>query len=293
MTVRNKRILWLGAAAVLIVGVGVLIKWPRLWSILVRWRTFLPSPVADEPVESDGSYRNVIFLHHSTGANLIAQGDVRRLFAERGYQFWDHGYNYQGVVRPDETSVGASYRIPGNLNRGNTDVDGLAVLFQQPVTDPPSNAFSRLLRHEVIAFKSCFPNSAIKDAAMQEQFQAWYLEMRDVFDAHPDRIFILVTSPPLHPLATNPDEAARARAIANWLKSDEYLVGHSNVFVFDFFDLLADPGTNMLSAEYQPSPDESDSHPNRQANEIIGPLFVEFVDQAVKTYQAEKGSAMP
>jgi hypothetical protein len=258
---------------------------PRLWRALSNWRTYLPSPIYDETIESRGDYDNVIFLHHSTGGALIAEGNVRPLLTELGYQFWDHGYNHQGLVRPDGTPTQASYRIPGAGNQGNTDVDGLAELFSQPVTDPPSNAFSRLLQHEVIAVKSCFPNSAVMSDEMQEQFQDWYLQMRDAMDQHPDRIFIIVTTPPLHPLATTSDEAQRARTIANWLKSNEYLAGHSNVFVFDFFDLLADPSTNMLRAEYQISPDTSDSHPNQLANKTIGPLFVEFIDEAVQTYK--------
>jgi hypothetical protein len=289
MTTRRKRFILLSAVAVLIIGIVVLMTWPmwqRLWrKALSRLRTYDSLPVYTELIESDGSYTNVVFLHHSTGGALIAEGNVRPLLTELGYQFWDHGYNHEGLVRPDGTPAHASYHIPGSRGRGNTDVDGLVELFSQPVTDPPSNAFSRLLQHEVIAFKSCFPNSAIKSDAMREQFQAWYLEIRDVVDQHPDRVFILVTSPPLHPLATNPDEAVRARFIADWLKSDEYLKGHPNLFVFDFFDLLTDPDTNMLSVKYQRDPDRSDSHPNRLANEIIGPLFVEFIDEVVRTYK--------
>jgi hypothetical protein len=262
--------------------------WPRLWNaFLVRWRAYFPLPVYDEPIESNGDYTNVIFLHHSTGRALIAEGNVRPLLTELGYQFWDHGYNNEGLVLPDGKTARASYRIPGNRGQGNTDVDGLVELFTQPVSDPPSNAFSRLLQHEVIAFKSCFPNSAVESDEMQEQFQTWYLQMRDVMDQHPDHVFIVVTSPPLHPLATNADEGRRARAIANWLKSDEYLAGHPNVFVFDFFDLLADPSTNTLRAGYQLGPDSSDSHPNRLANEAIGPLFVTFIDQSVQLYRRD------
>jgi len=260
---------------------------PRLWGALSKWRTHIPLPVYGEPIESNGDYTNVIFLHHSTGRALIAGGNVRPLLTELGYHFWDHGYNHEGLVRPDGTPARASYRIPGNLGRGNTDVDGLIELFTQPVTDPPSNAFSRLLQHEVIITKSCFPNSAIESDEMQEQFQTWYLQMRDVMDRHPDRVFILVTSPPLHPLATSAEEAHRARAIANWLKSDAYLSGRLNVFVFDFYDLLADPAANTLRAEYQLDSQKSDSHPNRLANETIGPLFVEFIDEAMQTYKRE------
>ena len=210
---------------------------PRLLRVLSRLYTCISMPVYDEPIESTGDYTNIIFLHHSTGRLLIEQGNVRPLLAELGYQFWDHGYNHEGLIIPDGTPANANYRIPGNRGNGNTDVDGLAELFTQPVTDPPSNAFSHLLQHEIIVVKSCFPNSAVESSEMQEQFQTWYLQMRDIMDQHTDHIFIIVTSPPLHPQQTNTDEARRARAIASWLKSDEYLIGHPNVFVFDFFDL--------------------------------------------------------
>ncbi len=80
------------------------------------------------------------------------------------------------------------------------------------------------------------------------------------------------------------DSAARARAFADWLTSDEYLSGHPNVLAFDLFDLLADPDTNMLRSEYQS--DEYDAHPNEIADQAVGPLFVSFVDQAIKTYVA-------
>ena len=261
---------------------------PLLEKVFHKLRVYIPWPVYHGEIESDGSYTNVIFVHHSTGRRLIAEGNVRPLFTERGYQFWDHGYNHEGLVRPDGKPTYAHYDIPGNGRQGNTDVDGLAELFSQPVTDPPSNAFSRLLQHEVIVFKSCFPNSAIKSDAMQQQFQIWYVQMRDVMDQHPDRIFIVVTSPPLHPRATNADEARRARAVANWLKSDEYLAGHPNAFTFDFYDLLADPVTHTLRNEYQSSSESPDSHPNILANETIGPLFVEFVDQAAQIFKHNK-----
>jgi len=105
---------------------------PRLWRAFSRLLAYVSMPVYSEPMEPDGDYTNVVFLHHSTGANLIAEGNVRPLLTELGYQFWDHGYNQAGLVRPDGTRTGAGYRIPGMLWRGNTDVDGLAELFSQP-----------------------------------------------------------------------------------------------------------------------------------------------------------------
>ncbi len=52
----------------------------------------------------------------------------------------------------------------------------------------------------------------------------------------------------------------------------------------NFFDYLAEddpqsPDYSMLKEEYQPGPD---SHPNYVANEIIGPLFVDYVVGAIQ-----------
>ena len=287
-----RRLLYIGIAVIVVVGiVFVTLYGRRAWRWL-KGRLAGPLPVSTEVIESEGTYTNVIFLHHSTGHNLIAQGNVRALFTEKGYVFWDHDYNTIGLTRPDGTRTQTSYHIPettpGLSGGGNTDPEGLVVLFAQPVYDPPDNAFSRLLQHEVLIFKSCFPNSAIKSEGMLQQHKSWYLQMRDVIDQHPDRVFIFLTTPPLHPGATTPEDAARARTLADWLGSDEFLGSQPNLFVFDFFDLLADPETNMLRAEYQGDPHNADSHPNELANRTIGPLFVDFVDQAIAIYRATR-----
>lgn len=235
-------------------------------------------------VYSDGDFTNIMFLHHSTGRNLIEQGRVRERFMEKGYDFWDHGYNGEGVTRPDGTAAGFHYNVPDN----NTNPDGFARIFAQPVYKLPINTFSGLLQHEVIAFKSCFPASNIASDEQLETYKTYYLSIRDVIDQHPDRIFIVVTPPPLNPAETDAEAAARARAFANWLASDEYLSGHPNIFTFDFFDLLAEgdptaPDFNMLREAYW---NGGDSHPNARANETIGPLFVDFIIDAIQTYRA-------
>jgi hypothetical protein len=72
------------------------------------------------------------------------------------------------------------------------------------------------------------------------------------------------------------------------LSSDEFLDGHSNLFVFDFFDYLAEsdpeaPDSNMLRAVYR---EGDDSHPNKLANQEIAPFFVRFVLNAIETYRS-------
>jgi hypothetical protein len=226
-------------------------------------------------------YTNIIFLHQSTGYNLIEQGDVRQLFAKEGYALWDHSYNSQGLRDPTGNYRGYSYRIPGD----NTNPDGLARIFKQHAYKLPMNAFSGLLQHDVIIFKSCFSVNNIASDTQLEQYKTWYLEIRDTMDKHPDKIFIIMTPPPLNPVETDKETAARARLFANWLKSDEYLDFHPNIFTFDFFDLLAE-GTdsvyaNQIRNDYR---DGKDSHPNRIANQMIAPIFVDFVIASIEEY---------
>jgi len=237
---------------------------------------------------SQGEFTNVIFLHHSTGRHLINQGDVRERFTAAGYDFWDHDYNPWGSRDPAGEYTGYSYNIPGD----NTDPDGLARIFAQQPRDLPLNALSGLLQHEIIAFKSCFPISQITSDEQLAQYKAYYLAMRDVMDQHPDRVFIVMSPPPLNPVGTDAGAAAGARAFAEWLQSEEYLAGHPNVFAFDLFGHLAEgdpasPEYNMLRAAFQ---EGEDSHPNAVANETVGPLFADFVMEAADEYRTIYGS---
>jgi hypothetical protein len=226
------------------------------------------------------NFSQIVFLHHSVGADLIEQGDVRQRLTDLGYQFYDHGYNDDGLVLADGTPAGRDFDVPDD----NTDPDGFADIFAQPLHDPPDNTFSYLMQYDVIAFKSCFPVSNIESDEQLAEYGSYYLSIRARMDQYPNKIFIVVTPPPETAADTDPQTAARARQFADWLASDEYLGGHPNVFTFNFFDLLADPSTDTLRAEYQT--DESDAHPNELADQTIGPLFADFVDQSVRIYSS-------
>lgn len=223
---------------------------------------------------------NIFFLHHSTGRYLINEGDVREWIvdynADNGttFEFWDHDYNYIGLRDPDGENTGISYDVPGD----NTDPVGLHTLW---TTENDARDLV-LADHEVIGFKSCYPASAINSPEKLQQYKTWYLEMRDVFDNYPDKLFIVMSTPPLHRLVTDTSEADNARAFANWLSSSEYLAGHPNVVCFDFFDMFAAPDDgsdtrNMLRYEYERSHTVGDSHPSWTANREKGPVFAEFL----------------
>jgi hypothetical protein len=223
---------------------------------------------------------NLFFLHHSTGHDLIDQGQMRTYFsnynAAHGTQlaFWDHDYNAEGLRNPAGSYVGHSYGIPND----NTDPVGLHYLW----TVPNAARDSIMANHQVIAFKSCYPASAIGSEAMLVQYQTWYLAMRDFFDLHPEKIFVVMSPPPLHRVATNAADAARARTFSLWLGSGAYLSGHPNIICFDLFDQFAQPADgstyqNMLRYEYETNHEGTDWHPNLLANQTVGPIFAQFL----------------
>jgi len=241
-------------------------------------------PAADQP---SAVLTNLFFLHHSTGDGIIVQGHMRRHIADYNtahgtrFKFWDHGYNSEGLRNPNGRFTGTNYNVPGD----NTDPDGLWQLWTSEDADWVQCRNLILDHHGVIAFKSCFPASAIPDPATLNQRKQWYLAIRGFFDTRPDKVFVVMSTPPLHRLATNPTEAKNARRFARWLKSPTYLSGHPNVFCFDLFNRLAapddgSPTANMLRYEYEGSHSSDDSHPNARANRTVAPAFVQALIDA-------------
>jgi hypothetical protein len=205
------------------------------------------------------------------------------------FAFWDHGYSYDGLHNPAGEDTGTSYGSPTD----NTDPDGLYYLFTSSEAEAVACRNLILGNHQVIAFKSCFPASEIPDAATLNQYKTWYLAMRAVFDQRPDRLFVVMSTPPLHRLATSAESAANARTFANWLKSSEYLTGHTNVVCFDLFNYLAG-SDNFLKYEYEPShATGEDSHPNALANQTVGPIFAQFLIDSALAYSASPSPTPP
>jgi hypothetical protein len=234
--------------------------------------------------------KSFFFLHHSTGRNLINQGDVREIidvvsdYEDVQVNVWDHDYNHIGLRDLHGENLGYSYEIPDD----NTDPDGLHHLW---TTDNAARD-SILSRYDVIAFKSCYyPTCRIYDDEQLEEYKEWYREIRDVLDEHPEKLFVIMSPPPLHRLVTELEWADRARAFADWLGSDEFLAGHPNLVYFDLFDHFAHPDDgsedrNMLRYEYEITHDVPNGHPNQLANSIVGPQFAHFVVAAANGFDA-------
>ena len=232
---------------------------------------------------SEGNYTNVVFLHHSVGENLITQTDLRRQLNDAGVDFWDHDYNYYGLNDLNGNPTGYHYRIPGD----NTDPDGLAKLFSQKVYGLPVNGISGLMQHEVIVFKSCFTGNALYDDAQVDTVKGYYESVHAFIRQHPEKLFILLTTPPLNSAEADPAMAARGRQVADWLLSEDFKRGLPNLFIFDLYGLLAenDPASTeygTLRVDYR---DGNDNHPNLQANRDVAPLLGSFILESIQAYQ--------
>ena len=154
------------------------------------------------PLQAQASVR-IIWLHHSCGEGLIEQGSVREGLTALGYEFYDHGYNDEGLRLADGSYSGRNFDVPGD----NTDPDGLAEIFSQPLHDPPDNTFSYLMQYDVIAFKSCYPVSNIGSDEQLAEYQSYYLTIRARVAQYPDKLFVVVTQPPQVPGSSDRDEA--------------------------------------------------------------------------------------
>lgn len=233
-----------------------------------------------------------LFIHHSTGANLINEGDLRKLLQKKAphIEFWDHGYSnrfnlinrllstfYPHIAGLSDLN-GNQTEEDYNIQIKNSDPQGYEDLFVQNPNDPQS-ALHKVLAYDVIIFKTCFPISKIETIEKLEKYKRNYLTIRQVIDRYHQKLFILFTPPPLRPEMTKPEYAKRSRKFADWLKSEEYIGERDNLAIFDFFDLLADKSNKLKRGYCKFLP--FDSHPNKQANEEITPFFVDLIVKQV------------
>ena len=205
----------------------------------------------------------LIFIHHSTGENWLSDenGGLGKSLRDNNYFVSDTNYDWG----PD--SIGSL-----------TDIGDWWLWFSGPNSSKYMTAlyaessqhceYSRLPnnpggQNEIIMFKSCFPNSAFKgnpgdpvppiannplrgedsgsDYHTVANAKGIYIDLLEYFRNHQDKLFIVITAPPL----SDPEYSSNARAFNQWLVND-WLEGYPshNVFVFDFYNVLTTNGGN-------------------------------------------------
>lgn len=235
-----------------------------LSAFLFLWAGFPPIVAGSLNPDPPAFPVKLIFIHHSCGENLLADYD-----GGLGLAMMDNNYFVS------DTNYGWGPDNIGDL----TDTGHWWLWFKGPSSSTYMNAlysegrrhsdYSRLDQNpggpnEIILFKSCFPNSHLEgspddppttsnnplrgeDCGSNHHSVAnakgIYNDLLSYFATRQDKLFIVITAPPLCANSTDPHHAANARALNDWLV-DEWLQTYSfhNVAVFDFYNVLTSNG---------------------------------------------------
>ena len=230
----------------------------------------------------------VLFIHHSTGANLIQEGNIREIIRnkEPRIEFWDHSYNlykyfsrflsrfnyHTGLTDNKDRITNKDF----NITLSNNSPKEFAEIFSR---DPKDETLKQILEFDIIAFKNCYGTTKIISDKQLHEFKSYYKVIRDSLVKYKDKKFILLTPPPLRKECTKKEYANRAKNLVSYLSSNEFINKTSNLQVFDFFGLLADRN-GMLKKEYSRFM-SLDSHPNKFANKQIAPIFADYIKDLV------------
>jgi len=255
----------------------------------------------------------LVFIHHSTGENWLNDDDggLARALQENNYFVSDTNYGWG----PD--SIGDRTDIPNWLEWFRSDGTDryMDALYNEGEVHSPYN---RILsdpggENRIILFKSCFPNSALDGNLNDPPTEGTdftvgnakyvYNEILQYFQSRPDKLFIVITAPPL----IDGTYAKNARAFNNWLVNNwlaDNNYSQSNVAVFDFYNILTAPENHhrvnngiiehvidsSRNTSYYPS---GDDHPSQAGNRKATTEFIPMLNAFYNNWVQSGESSSP
>jgi hypothetical protein len=231
---------------------------------------------------------NLVFIHHSCGENWLNEGLCQAL-NESGYHVADISYGWRAYGDYTDTTDWPTWF---------TD-EVMPLVYQEMSAMTAPNAIEPAPgENTIVMFKSCYPNSDVGSDISDEQ--AIYDSLLPYFEAHPDKMFVLVTPPPMQSIS----DPAKTRELCDWLTDRDtgWLAALStgNAFVFDFYNVLTHPDAHHHLADgvevhesvpgfdtlYYPS---GDDHPNTQGNLKATEEFIGLLDMWYQSFVALQG----
>ncbi|MCJ7734853.1 MAG: hypothetical protein MUP11_09920 [Anaerolineales bacterium] len=254
----------------------------------------------------------LIFIHHSTGENWLTDGygDLGQTLGENNYYVSDTNYGWgpDGIGDrtdiPDWTEWFSSDQTPVYMQALFSEGDQRAD-YTRTRPDPGGE-------NEIILFKSCFPNSDLEgNPDDPPSADGWlsvghakyvYNEILGFFEGHPEKLFIVITAPPL----SDRSNAANARAFNQWLVNDwlrENDYPYNNVAVFDFYNVLTGNDGHHTFEDGQeihqvasrdtlkyPSVDD---HPSKKGSQKATEEFIPLLNYFYNRWQADAPVPLP
>jgi hypothetical protein len=254
---------------------------------------------------------SLLFVHHSVGAQLLADpgpgdgvrrhengGGLRSLLESSGYRV--HGATYGSRLGERTDLFDWPDKFTRHMDELLTTADG-------------SSPMRGGARHDVVLFKSCFPNNGFDSTGTApgtprgpelsvENAKAALRSLLPEFRKHPNVLFVYLTAPPLAP-KTPPEPlwkwAAKSllgRSSEQRLTAQAQLAGQFNAWVVGERGWLDGyPLKNVAVVDYQqmlandqhllvyPTGDGSDSHPSSEGQLRAAPLVLAALNRAVAT----------
>lgn len=245
--------------------------------------------VAPGSTEAAGSAVNLVFIHHSCGENWLNDGLCQAL-NDSGYHVADIYYGWREYGDRTDTHdwpmwftdevMGLVYQELGNMTAQNT---------LEPA--PGENT--------IVMFKSCFPNSDVGSDISDEK--AIYNSLLPYLQGHPERMFVLVTPPPMQQISA----PHKTRELCDWLVDpvDGWHAGLStkNVYVFDLYNVLTHPDAHHRLQDGREThasiegsdtlhyDSDGDDHPNSEGNMKATEEFVPLLNYWYQQFLATRG----
>lgn len=259
----------------------------------------------------------LLFVHHSSGGQLFADkgdekerancilethpngGGLRKRLTDFGYEVHEASYG---------SEVGEKTDLFDWKPKFSQKMDKVLTVDENDRFLPPGK------KHDVVMFKSCYPNSRFEGRGEGEgtaagpeltvaNAKATLRALLDDFKKHPETLYVYVTAPPNAPpgserafkvvlkkLTGKPTAAdvARergqlAREFNEWVVSkDGWLKDYplKNVVAFDYYDVLTGNGRSDLTL--YPTGDGTDEHPSSEGNTKAAEVFPELLNRAVR-----------
>jgi hypothetical protein len=234
---------------------------------------------------------NILFLHHSTGEQIIRGGISRykyKLTKKGNIHKWFKIYNkknntnyiFKSQIFPKHEPYGWN-NYPYDYYNIWVKNSGSEAYMKEPTLEILTK------KYDLIIFKHCFPVSEINDIDNPsiesqeksiENYKLQYQALKEKMHEFKNTKFLIWTGPALVENATNAHQAKQAKIFFKWV-TEEWDQKGDNIYIWDFYSLETDGG---LYLKYENAKCMTDSHVSSNFARKVYPLFCKRIVDVIE-----------